>query len=101
MMSTLYNYFLDILALNFPHSIERMIKKEFPLHNQKTLQQKIKLIRVPDGVMEDRYIGDDDVDLDTGELKEANLYLDRGNSNEKGIIVLDLPKVEDWYTDEK
>ena len=66
MIDTIYDYFIDILALQFSDKINKDFKDEL-----KTLQSKIKLIRLPENVVEDKYLGDDeDVNLDTGELNE-------------------------------
>ena len=78
MIDTIYDYFIDILALQFSDKINKDFKDEL-----KTLQSKIKLIRLPENVVEDKYLGDDeDVNLDTGELNELENDLLRGNSCE-------------------
>ena len=90
-MTRLYEYMLKILALSLPHNIENMLKREYPLQSNKTLQSKIKLVKIPEGQFEDNYIGEAEVN-DTDELVEADLYLDRGSSKERAIIIIDLPE---------
>lgn len=56
------------------------------------MQSKVKLVKIPEGVIPDSYFGDDDdVNLDTGDLINKDRDIDRGNSKEKAIVIIDLP----------